>query len=46
MIHGRAGTDVRYIRHITLPNGMIKTNTYETHYEPWSDFYLYGPGAR
>jgi hypothetical protein len=46
MIHGRAGTDVRYIRHITLPNGMIKTNAYETHYEPWADFYIYGPGAR
>lgn len=46
LVHGRSGVDVEYIRHITWPDGRVATETFFTNYQPWEDFYLYGPGAR
>ncbi len=47
LVHGRAGMDVNYIRTVTLPNGRVKhNNNFYTHYDPWNDFYTYGPGVK
>ncbi len=45
LVHGRGGMDVTYTRYITWPNGATRSNTYSTNYQPWEDFYLYGPGV-
>jgi hypothetical protein len=47
LVHGRSGVDVTYIRTVTMPNGtVLHRDTFFTQYEPWADFYIYGPGAR
>lgn len=47
LVHGRSGVDVTYIRTVTMPNGSVLHNdTYFTRYQPWEDYYIYGPGAR
>ncbi|KAB8139888.1 vanomycin resistance protein VanB [Chloroflexia bacterium SDU3-3] len=46
MVHGRAGMDVSLTRIVTMPDGKVLRNeNIATHYEPWADFYLYGPGV-
>lgn len=45
MVHGRPGVDVTYVRYVTWPDGTVKTTVYETHYAPWRDYYVYGPGV-
>jgi vancomycin resistance protein YoaR len=47
LVHGRSGTDVVYIRTVTMPDGrVLHHDRFFTHYEPWADFYVYGPGGR
>jgi vancomycin resistance protein YoaR len=45
LVHGRAGVNVTYTRIMTLPDGSEERNTYHTTYQPWEDFYVYGPGV-
>jgi len=46
LVHGRSGMDVNLIRTITMPDGSIKhSDNWYTHYQPWDDFYTYGPGV-
>jgi hypothetical protein len=46
LVHGRAGMDVSLTRTVRMPDGSIKhNNTYNTHYQPWNDFYTYGAGV-
>jgi hypothetical protein len=45
LVHGRAGVNVTYTRIMTLPDGSQERNTYRTTYQPWEDFYVYGPGV-
>lgn len=45
LVHGRAGMDVNLLRTVTMPDGKIKHyDDIATHYDPWADFYAYGPG--
>jgi hypothetical protein len=30
---------------MTLPDGSQERTTYRTTYQPWEDFYVYGPGV-
>ena len=47
LVHGRSGMDVNYIRTVKMPNGTVKHyDNYFTHYDPWNDFYTYGPGVK
>jgi hypothetical protein len=47
LVHGRPGMDVNYIRTVTMPDGSVKHyDNYFTHYQPWNDFYTYGPGVQ
>lgn len=47
LVHGRPGVDVNYYRTVTLPDGtVLHKDNYYTHYDPWEDYYVYGPGAR
>lgn len=47
LVHGRSGVQVTYIRTVTMPDGTIlHHDRYLTTYQPWADFYVYGPGAR
>lgn len=47
LVHGRSGTEVTYIRTVTMPDGtVLHHDVYYTNYQPWEDFYVYGPGAR
>ncbi|NTV04464.1 hypothetical protein HGA89_06105, partial [bacterium] len=32
-------------RTLTFANGTTRRDTYHTHYTPWEDFFLYGPGV-
>jgi VanW like protein len=44
LVHGRPGMDVNYIRTVKMPDGSVKHyDNYYTHYQPWNDFYTYGP---
>ena len=46
MVHGRPGMDVNLRRVVTMPNGSVRLNeNVATHYDPWADFYSYGPGV-
>lgn len=46
LVHGRSGMDVNYIRTVKMPDGSVKHyDNLFTHYQPWSDFYTYGPGV-
>lgn len=46
LVHGRAGVRVSYQRTVKLPNGRVLHNdNYITNYQPWEDFFLYGPGV-
>lgn len=46
LVHGRSGMDVNYIRTVKMPNGTVKHyDNYFTHYDPWNDFYTFGPGV-
>jgi hypothetical protein len=45
LVHGRSGVDVNYYRTITFANGSSRRDTYYTHYTPWEDFFIYGPGV-
>ena len=46
LVHGRPGMDVNYIRTVKMPDGSIKHyNDFYTHYQPWNDFFIYGPGV-
>jgi hypothetical protein len=46
LVHGRSGTSVTYIRTVTMPDGTIlHQDNYYTNYQPWADFYAYGPGV-
>jgi hypothetical protein len=46
LVHGRSGMDVNYIRTVKMPDGSVKrTDNWYTHYQPWDDFYTYGPGV-
>jgi hypothetical protein len=46
MVHGRAGMDVTLIREVKLPDGrMLHLDRFETHYRPWDDFWVFGPGV-
>lgn len=46
LVHGRQGVDVNYIRTIRGSDGrFISRDNYFTHYTPWEDFYIYGPGV-
>lgn len=45
LVHGRSGVDVNYYRIITFADGKTRRDTYYTHYTPWEDFYIYGPGV-
>lgn len=46
LVHGRSGMDVNYIRTVKMPNGSVKHyDNFYTHYQPWNDFYTYGPGV-
>ncbi len=43
LVHGRSGMDVTLIRTVRMPDGSIKHfDTFNTHYQPWNDFYTYG----
>jgi hypothetical protein len=47
LVHGRSGMDVNYIRTVKMPDGSVKrTDNWYTHYQPWDDFYTYGPGVK
>lgn len=47
LVHGRSGMDVNYLRAVRMPNGSLKHNdNYYTHYQPWADQFLYGPGVK
>lgn len=47
LVHGRSGVEVNYYRTVTLPNGrVLYKDNYHTLYQPWEDFYMYGPGVR
>jgi vancomycin resistance protein YoaR len=43
LVHGRPGTSVRYTRNITWPSGFTRSNTYNSVYQPWEDYFIYGP---
>jgi hypothetical protein len=45
LVHGRSGVNVTYTRIITMPDGSEERTTYHTAYQPWADFYVYGPGV-
>ncbi len=46
LVHGRPGMDVNLLRTVMLPDGTVKhADNFYTHYEPWEDFYTYGPGV-
>lgn len=45
LVHGRSGVDVNYYRTITFADGSTRRDNYYTHYTPWEDFYIYGPGV-
>jgi hypothetical protein len=46
LVHGRSGMDVNLIRKVTMPDGSVKhDDNWFTHYQPWNDFYTYGPGV-
>jgi hypothetical protein len=45
LVHGRSGVDVNYYRIITFADGSTRRDTYYTHYTPWEDFFIYGPGV-
>jgi hypothetical protein len=45
LVHGRAGVDVNYYRILTLGDGSTRRDTYFTHYTPWEDFFIFGPGV-
>ena len=47
LVHGRSGMDVNYIRTVKMPDGSVKHyDNYYTHYQPWNDFFTYGPGVK
>lgn len=47
LVHGRPGVDVNYYRTVTLPGGaVLHRDDFYTHYDPWEDYYVYGPGVR
>ncbi len=45
LVHGRSGVDVNYYRTVTFADGRTRRDTYYTHYTPWEDFFIYGPGV-
>jgi hypothetical protein len=46
MVHGRPGMDINLLRKVTMPDGSIlHDDNWFTHYQPWDDFYTYGPGV-
>lgn len=45
LVHGRSGVDVTYHRLITWSDGTITRDTYYTSYQPWEDYYVFGPGV-
>ena len=45
LVHGRSGVDVNYYRTVTFADGSTRRDTYSTHYTPWEDFFIYGPGV-
>jgi hypothetical protein len=46
MVHGRSGMDVNLLRKVMMPDGSIlHDDNWYTHYQPWDDFYTYGPGV-
>ncbi len=45
LVHGRGGMDVNYIRTVVRGGQQIGRDDFYTHYDPWVDFYLFGPGV-
>ncbi|HMQ33109.1 MAG TPA: VanW family protein [Chloroflexaceae bacterium] len=45
MVHGRPGVDVTYTRIITHGDGTTRVEPFHTHYKPWENFFVYGPGV-
>ncbi|GAC1359846.1 MAG: hypothetical protein NVSMB42_19290 [Herpetosiphon sp.] len=46
LVHGRPGSDIQMQRIVTLPTGAVLHNdNLPSHYKPWEDFFLYGPGV-
>lgn len=46
MVHGRAGVDVTYTRIISRADGSTRVEPFVTRYQPWEDFFVYGPGVK
>ncbi len=46
IVHGRPGSDIAMQRIVTTANGSIlHHDNLPSHYSPWADFFLYGPGV-
>jgi len=45
LVHGRPGMTVRYQRSVTRADGTVEKTEYRTRYQPWDDFFTYGPGV-
>ena len=46
MVHGRDGMDVALTRNVTMPDGRVLIrDRFDTHYRPWDDFWMFGPGV-
>jgi vancomycin resistance protein YoaR len=46
LVHGRAGMDVTLMRSVTMPDGqLLRQDRFQTHYQPWTDFWTYGKGV-
>jgi vancomycin resistance protein YoaR len=46
MVHGRDGMDVTLVRNVTMPDGrVLLRDRFDTHYRPWDDFWVFGPGV-
>ena len=47
LVHGRSGMDVSLTRVVKMPDGnVVRQDSFNTHYRPWEDYYVYGPGVR
>lgn len=45
LVHGRPGMDVTMFRVVTKATGQSVRERFFTKYQPWEDFYLFGPGV-
>ncbi len=45
LVHGRPGMDVTLLRTVMASGALHRQDRFETHYKPWDDYWVFGPGV-